>query len=265
MIVNIFFTDGMYEHGELFIDSFRNFHSTKIVAVTRDLNNHQVNELKQRDNIIVNNEPLNYKKLAKKASVSIDELFRMKKGVERGKTTKDNYPWKWLIAGGERIDALYGIVKEFHEEGVLHFDVDTYVRNDISGLFEMVKRFDVCMRQRPNHKKIAARAIISLMGLRGPKSVKFMERWLYRLKRVAYKPGDVDQECCFYTIQDLKNRMKIGNMVNQKNYPFISSLEEADADMWFGNRTGRTLRSEKISKFRGDYEKRNAKKMGCVD
>lgn len=259
MIVNVYFTDGMFEWGELFINSFNYFHpNIKIIAITRNLNKNQVNKLSCK--AIIENNFLSYEKLARKINVSVDKLIQMKKEVETGKTHDGNQPWKWLIAGGDRIDSLYEIVKKYNSEGVLHFDADTYIRNNISGLLNMVKKFNLCLRQRPNDKNIIRRAVISMMGFYGKESVVFMDKWKEHLKDIDLfnTKKTFDQKTCYYAIQDLKNKIKIGNMKKENGYPFISTKEEENADIWFGNCGNR---GQKIIKFRRDYEK----KMGCIN
>lgn len=259
MIANVYFTDGMFEWGKLFIQSFRKYHpKTPIVAITRELNKNQIEEIWK--DCSVENKSFDYDEMAKKINVNVDKLLQMKKEVETGKTNDANQPWKWLIAGGDRIESLYEVIKRYHENGVLHFDADTYIRNSIDGLFNMVEKFDVCMRQRPNDPNIIRRAVISIMGFKGQNSIAFMERWLYHLKKVDLlnTTKTFDQRTCYYAIQDLEEHINIGNMREEEDYPIISTSEEGNADMWFGN-CGH--RGKKINKFWRDYEK----KMGSIN
>lgn len=259
MIANVYFTDGMFEWGKLFMKSFNKFHpDIDIIAVTRNLNNNQIEELSKY--ALIENAILPYEKMAKKINVSIDRLLQMKKEVETGQTNDSNQPWKWLIAGGDRIESLYEIVKLYDHVGVLHFDADTYIRNKIDGLFDMVKKYDVCMRQRPNDPEIIRRAVISIMGFKGKNGVAFMERWLYHLRRVDLlnTTKTFDQRTCYQTVLDLNEHINIGNMREEEDYPIISVSEEEEADMWFGN-CGH--RGEKINKFWRDHEK----KMGSTN
>lgn len=258
MIINLFFTNGMYKWGELFIRSFNNFHpDIDIIACTCDLKEKQIKFLENFNCEVINQE-LNYKELAKKINISIKKLLEMKKQTEKGKTDDRCQPWKWLIAGGKRIEALHEIVKKHYKEGVIHFDADTYIRNDISSLFKAVKKYDVCMIQK-KHPVIWKRAIISLMGFKGKNALTFFDKWNYHLSNVDINNTHktFDQATCYYAIKDLKNEINIGNLLNEE-IPKISSYEEKDADIWYGNILDRTY---KIKKFWRDYEK----KMGSIN
>jgi len=251
MIVNVYFTDGMFEWGKLFMKSFNKFHpDIDIIAVTRNLNNSQVKELSKY--ALIENATLPYEKMAKKINVSIDRLLQMKKEVETGQTNDSNQPWKLLIACVDRIESLYEIVKLYDHVGVLHFDADTYFRNRIDGLFDMVEKYDVCMRQRPNDPNIQRRAVVSMIGFKGKRSVEFFDRWMYHLRKVDIlnTPKGFDQITFWKTIQELRDQMNIGNMREEHFYQnLLSVCEEPQATMWFGNCGNR---GQKLIKFKED-------------
>lgn len=221
MIINAYLTDGYLDWGKIFVKSYtyHNGSDDKMILLTRNLNNKQIKSLYDlRKNIEIRNIDLDFKKLSKRAKVEKDKLLSYKKETEKVKVSGNNKVWKLMIAGDERIKAIYNLMKEMEEgDHLFHVDIDTYVLGKFDKLIEETKKNDFSTIFRIN-KQIRRRGkvfrenratLICVMGFTINKySKEFMKRWIHYIDKVppiARKKG-YGQTSCYYAVKDISKK-----------------------------------------------------------
>lgn len=154
MIIHSFLTDGFFDWGCLFLESFKKYHgeNIKIILDTRDLDKKQVNHLKSiYSNVDINNKDINMKRLVSETGKDEGTLRAFKHKIENNSVTTQNKVWKLFISVEERYrDSIWRVFKEYKdiEDFLLHMDIDIYFRHHIQEVFDFVKQHDISIRFR---------------------------------------------------------------------------------------------------------------------
>ena len=105
MIIHAYLTDGFYGWAEIFLESFLYFHGSghRVVLTTRDLTDNQIENLHSLyPNLEVKNRPLNIKKIASRARMSVDHILKIKNHIENNAVTNSTFIWKQAISVEDR-------------------------------------------------------------------------------------------------------------------------------------------------------------------
>lgn len=221
MIINVYFTNGYIEWGKIFIKSYTYHNGTndKMIVTTRNLNKKQIKILKGlRNNIEVRNKNLNLTKLAKKANIDVQKLRNYKNETEKVKVNQNNKVWKLMIAGDERIKSIYKLMCEMDEgKHLLHFDADTYIKNNVSKIKNIIKNNDFStifriqkqIKRRGKVFREHRATLICVMGWTINKySKEYMERWIHYIDKVPPKERKkgYGQTSSYYAYQDISKK-----------------------------------------------------------
>jgi len=256
MIINSYFTNGYFEWGKLFVESFAYHNGTdfQMILNTKDLNKKQINELKSLyPNLEVINEKLDWNMLAKKSGTSVKQLKDYKSVTEKQKVNVNNKVWKLMIAGDDRIKTVNKLLNTLPEgEYLAHFDIDTYVTGNLSELFDFVKVNDFCTKyrikkqinRRGNVFKENGATLIYFMGFTvNDMSKEFMTRWIKHINKVPpiKRQKGYGQITCYYAyLEMIKNpNFRTGDINPYKKWAFANK----------GSKT------KLYEKFRNSFEK----------
>ena len=218
-IVHTYFTDGYFEWGKFFIETFKHFNDPDrniLVVSTRNLKKDQIDELMgMYPNITVNNKKLKYGEMAKRAKVDKVTLLRMKSEVENVKVNSNNKVWKLMIAAEDRLLEILDVLQTIRPLTMLHVDVDTYVRGDVTPIFDVIKQNTFTTRwriekqmKRDGYIKHENRAtLISVQGYNGARSIDFLRKWLDHLLSVKphSRPTGFGQSTCYRAYLDFQD------------------------------------------------------------
>ena len=210
-ITHTYFTDGYFEWGKLFVESFIHFNDmnrNQLFLSTRNLKPDKVKELEDiHEKVRVFNKDLKYGEMAKRAGTDKRTLLGWKHIVETAKVDKISKTWKIMVAAEDRLKEIYEILSTFGPKRILHVDVDTYVRGDVTPIFDVVNsnwfttrwRFEKQIK-RDGHVKYENRAtLISVQGYNGLEGLGFLKRWIDLLEEVppADRPTGFGQTTCY--------------------------------------------------------------------
>jgi len=255
MFIHSYFTDGFYPWAKLLIESygFHNGHDTPIKLDAINITDEQADELHNvYKNLELFRKTLDLKQIAKEYSFNLDNLLKQKKQVETQCFTKDSNNWKQLIADDFRIEATLDMLNRFPEEEMLHFDIDTYVRDNIDFLKQLVTDNDICVRFRLNSKKENRKVLIAVQSYKHNVIVmEFFDRWLKRIKskKLSDRPIGWGQQAYYMTYLEFKNRCKWGNIPEK----FYAPKHLQEHKIWGGNGLdGKTII---LKNYRKDMEK----------
>ena len=256
MIIHAYLTDGFYPWGEFFLESLRYFHKNiPVILSTRNLNNEQITNLESYGSVNVENEDLSYKKLAKRANITLDELHKHKNQIENVHITQESKVWKLMIAADDRVKSVYETLKglDGKSEHMFHIDIDMYFRARLDDMFNIIRANDISTRFRLKSKHLNRKILISVLGFKiNDKSFKFMEEWINFIDNVKpyNRPIGYGQTSCYYAYQKLINtNTRWGNIPQIYASPMMRTTDK----IWAANTTkGKT---ENLKIFREDFEK----------
>lgn len=223
MIINCYFTDGYFDWGKLFVESYKyhNGEDKRMILFTKNLKGKQIKELESLyKNIEVRNENLSLDKIANKANISKKELIKFKNQTEKVKVNSNNKVWKLMIAGDNRIKNIYSLLKEIPEnEHVLHFDVDMYITGKLDKIMEEVRKNDFTTRFRikkqiERQEKVHKPNRATLIYIQGytvnKKSLDFIQTWIKHIDKIepSKRPKGYGQTTCYYAYLDMNKKYK---------------------------------------------------------
>lgn len=254
IIVHSYLTDGFYPWAEFFLETLFYHHpNINVFLSTRNLNDNQIEKLMSYgDNIIVENDMLSIKSLAKKYNINVDKLKRFKKQIETNCVNKNNKIWKLLISGDDRIKSVYDVIKRSPKDSfILHSDIDMYIRQPLDELFKIVQNNEISMRFRLN-SKTNRKVLGSLQSFKVcDKSINFMERWIYHIDKIPLekRPLGYGQTSCYLAYKDLADKIKWGDFPVK----FASPHNRDDDVIRSGNtKQGKT---KNLAMYRKDFNK----------
>jgi hypothetical protein len=254
MIIHSYFTEGYFGWAKLFIKSLRktNGDDLNVVLSTRNLDDRRSEEIfKLYPNLTIINKNLDYKSMAKKAKVNPETLLSYKNQVETLKINNENKVWKLMIAAEDRLKEIAIILNKFNSP-VLHVDIDTYVKKDITPILKTVEKNDFTTRwriekqiRRDGFVKYENRAtLISVQGYNGSDNSKmFLDVWIKHLCKVPphKRQAGFGQTSCYYAYLDLKDKITFGDVPQE----FLSPGGYGNGILWGGNKgdKNKTLKS----------------------
>jgi len=255
MLVHAFLTDGFFPWAELFIESFKyhNGEDIPIVLCTRNLSNKQIHKLYSlHNNITIENEKIDLKRLADKFGISYNRLLEYKHQVEKMHITAESKIWKQYTSADQRIRSIYETMKKYTDQDfIFHSDIDMYIRTDLTDLFNLIKDNDISIRFRL--KASTPRKVMGgLIGFKVNEEVfKFMERWEKYLNDVPIPKRKIGygQSSFFFAYRDLKNNYKWGDI---PQYYISPKMDQRDK-IWSANTMKGKTKNLEIC--RRDFEK----------
>lgn len=261
MIIHSYFTEGYFGWAKLFVRSLKktNGDEIELILSSRNLPQPKVNELlKLHGNITIINSDLNYDKMAKRAKINKETLLKYKNEVETKKVDKNNKVWKLMIAAEDRLKEIYDVLENNKGEPLLHVDIDTYVKKDITPILETVMNNDFTTRwriekqiKRDGHVKYENRAtLISVQGYNGSdNSVKFLKTWIDHLTNVPphKRPAGFGQTACYRAYLDWKDIMSFGDIPPE----FLSPQGHGKGILWGANKGNK---EDVLKEYKNEYK-----------
>lgn len=259
MIIHSYFTDGMYENAQLFLDSFKwhNGEDIKIILDSRDINEKQIKNLKKRyGNLEIRNKSININKVAEKAGISVNDIKKFKKEIETDSVSKNNKVWKLYISVEERYrDAVYSVFSDYKdiEDYLFHMDIDFYFRKNIQDIMEFIKEHDISIRFRKKaiEKKRYNRCVLgNMIGLKLSDDVEnFLKTWHKKINAVPLsdKQKGFGQASFYYAYLDHRNKLDWGDIPPN----LIPKNKAPNAYIWSSNRGGN---KKNLKKFWEDFK-----------
>ena len=237
-LVHSYFTDGFFEMAKVFVKSFAYFHTdeTPLILDSRSLRGAQVEELEGLySGLKVFNEDFNYDKMAQKANLTVEQLLEMKKQIENRFVSEDTRCWKLMVAGDDRVKAVYNRLFSSDFPLMLHFDIDTLFKGHMGELAELAHNYDCTLKIREKHKIKKARITIDLMCLRKNNAVKlWMEEWIRNIDAVLprQRPIGFGQSSCWDAFYTHRERLAWGKLPLEYGLP---GRNQKDDKVWTGN------------------------------
>jgi len=255
MLIHSYFTNGFLRMARVFLRSLQAVMRDNAPYVwldTRGLTALEVADLKQEyvDGLLhIANQAIPMKDWAARAGVTVKVMREYKRQCEQRFVGEKNRVWKLMVAGDDRVQALYDIVwgtthrpKNFIEPEwgqmptfVAHFDIDTLFRKPLIGLPAMMKEADIWLKLRRGHPTVKARITIDAILLNGKDNVRmFFDRWRHHINRVqpADRPIGWGQESCWHAFMDTEEKL------NYKILPLAFGLpgrNKPEDIIWTGN------------------------------
>jgi hypothetical protein len=266
MIIHAYFTDGYYPWGEFFTRTLKhsNGEDNKLILSTRNLQERKIKNLKNiYKNIEVINKDLNYTKLARRAGINEGLLMSYKNQTEITKVSDSNKVWKLMIAAEDRMKEVRSIHNSLPEgECFLHLDIDTYIREPLDPLFELIRNNDFTtkfriQKQMRRHGVLRFENKATLISVQGytvnEKSKKFLDKWIEHLVKVPppNRPKGFGQTSCYYAYLDMKNELSWGDISGRG---FLSSIGGSDGVILWGANKG--PKSGTLKRYKQNFEGR---------
>jgi len=210
MILHAYFTNGMFDNAKVFLESLLKTNGDKfdVLLSTRDLSIAQIMSLHSYyPKLEVENDILNMVELANRARIPVKRLQKYRRQIEKRFVTSENKVWKLLIAAEDRPRALHEVIARRGEDPIIHFDIDTLFRKDISPLAEMANQHDCCLLLRPKIRPIKARITISTMTWkRNAATMSFFDRWFHWLDfcKPNTRPIGYGQTSCWFAFEETR-------------------------------------------------------------
>ena len=260
MILHAYFTDGFLPWARLFLESF-GYHNGQTLPIKLDainLNEAAIAELyKLYDNLEIFNREMDLKKLATTHNITYKKFLKQKKTIETLHITPDSKDWKLLVAGDLRVKAIYDMLNFFPEEDILHFDIDTYFRGDISPVMDIVNSNDICVRFRLNHSKINRKTLIAVQGYKNNKNSRhFLEEWINIIESKPLKRRPIG----WGQTSHYKAYLKCKDLYRWSDVPiqYYSVRRWPDDKVWGANTPeGKTIN---LKKYREDFNRMKREK-----
>jgi hypothetical protein len=189
MIIHSYFTNGFFPWAKFFVESFvyhNAHHNLPIKLDAINITQEQADELHTLyDNLEIFRHKMDLEKIAEKYNISHKEILRQKKEIETFHITPQSKSWKLLIAGDLRIKSIYDMLDKFPNDDILHFDIDSYIRGDISYLLDLVENNDICVRFRLYKPASNRKFLIAVMGYKNNEnSREFLQDWIKVIESV---------------------------------------------------------------------------------
>lgn len=261
MIIHSYLTDGFYGWAEIFVKSFRYHHGDKykIVLTTRDLNEYQINRLKLfYPRLEVKNKPLNLRKIASRANLSIEDVIKLKNHIENNAVTERTFIWKQAISVEDRYRTSILETMRYNpkEDYLIHFDIDMYFRSELNDLFNIIKKNDISIKFRKK-SQLNRKVMGGLIGFKlNIRTRDFMKRWIYHIDKLPLykKPLGYGQTSFYLAHLDFERKLKWGDIPSK----YISPRFLQSDVIWSGNT--KDGKAKNLSKCQSDF--RNMLKRG---
>lgn len=258
--IHAYLTDGFYEMARVFLISLatQNGNGLPVCLTTRGLTEDQVSGLRALyPGAMIDNEPIDFLGMSKRAGVPISVIKSYKETIERKYITNTSRVWKLMIAGDDRVKAVYNVLfnnTEVMFDGLVHFDIDTLFRGDISELLMMAREYDAALKLRSKHKVMKARITIDCMVLANNQRVKaWMEDWIRIIDSVPplERPVGFGQSSCWLAFQMHEKRMNCVQLPLRYGLPGRNKLHDV---IWCGN-VHKLTKAECTMVFKNEHER----------
>ena len=268
-----FFSDGLYEFAETFLDSLKFHHGDDIhlILETLGLSDSQINRIKSSyGNLDLRNRPIDMERYAQILGVDIETLHRWKNEVENVVTSNENYRWKILMSVEERYRNVPRIAQEARAAGyriLLHTDIDMYFRKCLENFIDIVRYHDISITFREENPE-NSRVLGAYMGFSlNDKSEKFLKSWATQIDSIAPKdkPRGFGQTSFYRAYLEHKETCNWGRLDLLPKSPIISKNRDPNADIWIGNSNqGRNRKSRTASIFAEDLKEMERDPSSCI-
>ena len=261
MLIHTYFTDGFFNFGQIFIESFKDLHGEEMpmVVTTRNLNNKQIRILRSLyKNLVIINEKIDMNYVSKRTRKDIKVLERYKQEIEFQHVSrrKGNVVWKQYISVEDRYrnSILEAMKYKGDEKYMMHIDSDSYIRKSLDPIFKIIEANDVTLIFRLDRPKLNRKIFGSLVGLRlGAKANLFMNTWVKHIddKHLREKPIGYGQTSCYLAYEELKNsNIKWGTIPKR----WVKSDLNKQSLIWSGNNSrGKT---KTLNIFERDFRRK---------
>lgn len=226
VLIHSYMTDGMFELGKVFLKSLYKTSGDKfpVILTTRELTEKRIDELLDiYPNMEVHNGSFLYEDMAKAADISVSTLKAYKKEVESKHVTRKNKVWKLMVAAEDRPLSLYDLLFDQQVSvPIVHFDIDTLFRKDISPIIEEAHNHDCCLLLRLDHPNVKARITISTMTWKANQvNFDLFNRWIYYLNAVPpiQRPIGYGQTSLWLAYKDIGSKVDCHKLSNNWGYP----------------------------------------------
>lgn len=265
MVIHSYFTEGYYPWAKLFVKSFKhsNGEDYRMILSSRNLDQKRIDALKgMYEGIEVINKNLNYKNLAKRAKIPLQQLMAFKKETEQIKINMNNKIWKLLISAEDRIKEI----KEVHDsledgELMINFDVDSYIRKPIDPWIEIVKnndftsifRIEKLIRKFGYVKRKNHAIVCCVQGYNvSQKTRDFLTEWVHQIDIVppTKRPKGFGQISLYEAYLKFENDLRWGDLPKKQ---FSLSTGTEQALLWGANRGSKT---DNRKKFQREFKAR---------
>lgn len=259
MLIHVFLTDGFLDWARLFLESFK-YHNGEnywIVFTTRDLNDDQIIKLKKiYKNLIVENKNINYNKLSNRVNLNKNKILKAKNEIENEKIkTKHGTIWKQFISVEQRYrNSILDILQRYDPYYMLHIDVDTYVRGDLTELFDVIKQNDVSIRFRLDRKRNDRKVLGNIIGFSNTKNTKlFLDKWIQHIDKydLAKKPKGYGQTSFYLAYNDMKDKIKFGSVPPK----FSRGPRFENAICWAANHGNMNSKNQVLKYYWEDFKR----------
>lgn len=255
MIIHSYFTDGFFPWAKLFLESF-GFHNGQYLPVKLDainLKKERVEELYSLyDNLEVFEHTMDLKKIAEEHNIGHKKLLEHKETIEKLHITPAAKSWKLLVAGDLRIKAVRSMLDRAPGEDILHFDIDTYIRADLTDLMNLVSSNDVCVRFRLDRPDENRKVLIAVMGYKNnERSRAFLDEWIEVIesKDLKNRPIGWGQTSYYRAYIDCKDNHKWGDVPVE-----FAAARGLPTDKAWGGNTG-AGKTKNVLKYREDFDR----------
>lgn len=186
-----FATEGFAAWAELFLEAVR-FHYGDTVHVLLDgygLSDDSISILARiHSNLHIRNRPEQFEKLAEKAGVDMDRVWRWKHEIEAGAPTDENFWFKSFISDDQRYRSMDDVMDYARRNGfsyLVHSDVDIYIRNPLDRLGPALDNHDLGLFIR--EEKDGTKPLGALLAFRvGSGATSFVNTWMAEIDSVPF-------------------------------------------------------------------------------
>jgi len=255
MIIHSYATDGYFPWLEFFLKSFKYFNGEdlKVVFTTRNLNDKQIEKLySMYKNLVIDNEELNFQKIAERASITVEQLKQMKDHIEAKCISNNTLKWKQFASVEDRYrNSIFDTINKHGEDFVLHFDADTYIREPLTEIFDFVSNHDISIKFRWK-SKLNRKVVGGLIGFKVGTTNAFFKCWRKHIDAIPLhsKPRGYGQTTFWLAYQEMKDKYKWGDMPMH----FISPRKRDNDIMWSGN--GNAGKEKILKACKNEFKKR---------
>lgn len=242
-IIHSYLTEGFFEWGKMFLRSLKKYNKQKyhVVLDTRGLETDKLYELQEiYNNLTINSENFLYDDIAKEFGINGEQLKKIQKKVEARKTkvTVDKLQmwWKQFISVDDRYNrSIHNVLHNF-DCPVLHVDIDTYFRNKIHNIMNILLSNDVSLVFRLHSRKPERKIFGTIVGINNTeKGRRFHDNWKKRIENnpITKRKHNFGQLSLYWVYDKLKKELDWGDFNNKK---ISRKQNDNNALLWTANK-----------------------------
>lgn len=268
MLVHSYLTNGFVKMGEVFLKSLRMVSAPYYLPVWLEGRSLSFEDMEllyssyPRELLHINNQPLNMKRLALKAGVTLKQLQTFKKQCEGRYVSNKNKVWKLMIAGDDRVKSLNKLLYSwkipenespkwagFNLEYIAHFDIDTLFRKPLDMVPKMLEDVNIYLKLRPGHNIVKARITIDCILIKPANDVRlFFDRWIHYIDKVPplERPIGYGQASCWLAFKEVERKLNYGTLPLSFGLPGRNKKGDI---IWTGN-VHKLAKDDCVEKFK---------------